>query len=51
MSEKKLSEEFILGLFEEKKEKKIVEYIFEKLTEQEIIENLVKLDKKGGQDD
>ncbi len=51
MGEKRLSEEFILGLFKEKKEKEIIECIFENLNEDEIVKKLVKPEKKGRQDD
>ena len=47
MDENKLSLEFMLSLFDEKKEKLIVQYIFEGLNETEISEKLIKSDKEG----
>ena len=47
MEDNKQSMEFILGLFDEGKEKEIIKYIFEEITEDEIIERLITSNKKG----
>ena len=48
MEENTLSKEFVLGLFDEKKEKEIVKYIFDELDDKEIIDKLISANKVEG---
>jgi len=46
MEDNKQSMEFILGLFDREKEKEIIKYIFDEITEDEIIARLIASNKK-----
>ena len=51
MDKNSLSLDFISNLFEEKQEKQIINYIFDGLDENTIIEKLINLDKSEQEND
>jgi len=51
MEKEKLSLDFISSLFEKKREKEIIKYIFDELSERTIIEELIKQNKGEEEND